>query len=330
LGVLVLGAGWWIGATAAGAADAIVSSAVDRAKQATVGVLDAPPDQSAGTFSARVAIRGTGVHIGDGYIVTARHVAERPDRGTLVLPKEIGIMTADLAELSAALVGDNAFLDLVVYRLPAEKRAVVPASAALRAAEPSAGEEVYTVGYPLGWGPAVTFGRVGNPSVYLPTAETRLIQADLSVCSGNSGGGLFTAGGELAGLMHAVIQMESRPGGQGPCSHLAFAIPGGLAKRIVEAIIKGEKPAFPKLGIQMTVVKEGDRWRVAADGVSGAALAGGVKKGDVLLAIDGTPIRDAAHLKNYLIENAKPGQRVVLRVRREQTELDLPIVLSAA
>ncbi|HZS12681.1 MAG TPA: serine protease, partial [Nitrospirales bacterium] len=160
-------------AAAAVRADDALAPAVERAKRATVGILDAPPDQSAGTFATRVAIRGTGVHLGDGYVVTARHVAERPERGELILPKDIGLLTWDLIELSATLIGDSEFLDLVVYRLPSEKVRLLTASSTWRGDEPAAGMEVYTVGYPLGWGPAMAFGRIGNPSTFLPTAETR-------------------------------------------------------------------------------------------------------------------------------------------------------------
>ena len=66
--------------------------------------------------------------------------------------------------------------------------------------EPRQGDEVFTVGYPLGWGPALAFGHLGNPQTFLPTAQSRLMQVDLSACSGNSGGGLFNAQGALVGI----------------------------------------------------------------------------------------------------------------------------------
>jgi serine protease Do len=176
----------------------------------------------------------------------------------------------------------------------------------------------------------VAYGRVGNPNVFLPTVDTRLLQADLSVCSGNSGGGLFNAGGELVGVMHAIIQTErgKEALGNERCSRFAFAVPTALARRIVEALERGEQPTFSRLGIRMNTVRQAGRWLITAADVAGAALNGGVKKGDVLLAIDGTAIKDPAHLKNYLMERTIPGQRIVLRVRRGDRELDLSITLA--
>jgi serine protease Do len=103
--------------------------------------------------------------------------------------------------------------------------------------------EVFTVGYPLGWGPTMAFGRLGNTTTFLQTVETRLIQADLSACSGNSGGGLFNTQGEIVGIMHAIIQTE-KDETQAHCSRMTFAIPGILAERIVNAAFTGKPLTF--------------------------------------------------------------------------------------
>jgi serine protease Do len=63
---------------------------------------------------------------------------------------------------------------------------------------------------------------------------------------------------------------------------------------------------------------------------SGPAKAGGVHKGDVLVAINETDIADAAQLKNYLMERTTPGQTVTLRVLRGDQELRLSITLAGA
>ena len=63
------------------------------------------------------------------------------------------------------------------------------------------GERVFTVGYPLGWGPAISYGYIGNPNTFLQTVQSRLLQVDLSACSGNSGGGLFNAHGEKSSAL---------------------------------------------------------------------------------------------------------------------------------
>jgi serine protease Do len=82
--------------------------------------------------------------------------------------------------------------------------------------------------------------------------------------------------------------------------------------------------------VHMAQVRIGTRWRVSVGDASGPAKAGGVQKGDVLLAINDTDITDAAQLKNYLMERTAPGQTVTLRVLRGDQELQLSITLAGA
>jgi serine protease Do len=315
--------------TAHAAAEDRLSRAVERGKQATVGILDSTPDARQSGFEARFSLRGTGVHLRDGYILTVRHAVERTEGGKTVLPKRIIILTQGHHELAATLVGGTGFLDLALYQFEPPDAPLLVTTTVFAGGEALPGQEVFTVGYPLGWGPVIAFGRMGNVNAFLPTVETRLLQATLPSCNGNSGGGLFNTDGELVGIMHAVIKTELVQGEAG-CSHLAFAVPGTLAKKIVEALVKGEQPGFARLGIQLTVVKVGSRWRTAAGKVSEPALAGGVQKGDLLLAIDGKEIRDAAFLKNYLMEHAVPGQPVTLLVKRSDKELTLTVTAGRA
>jgi S1-C subfamily serine protease len=311
-------------ASAADATEASLAASVERAKLATVGVLQEGQGGEFQTGRARFSVRGSGFHLRDGYLVTARHVVDRDESGKHVIPKEIRILTADLQELPAALVGVNAFIDIAVYRLAPGTALLPPTTFSDR--EAAAGDEVFTVGYPLGWGPAISFGRTGNPNTFLPTVESRLLQLDLSACSGNSGGGLFRSDGRLVGMMHAVIQAESSQEDR-RCTRFGFAVPGTLIDRIATALIRGGHPEFARIGIQMSLVTVGTHRHVAAADVTGPAQAGGVKKGDVLIAIDDTPITDPAQLKNYLIERAQPGQTVRLKVLRGEAEQTLLVTL---
>jgi len=217
----------------------------------------------------------------------------------------------------------------VLYRIGETHRNQLQAISPFASTGALAGDHVFTVGYPLGWGPAIAYGRIGNPNAFLPTAETRLLQIDLSACSGNSGGGLFNAAGELVGVMHAIIQTDQ---GQGDhrCSQLAFAVPAILTQRIVTALTGGRQPSFSRLGVHMAQVRIGANWRVSVGDVTGPAKDGGVRKGDLLVAINDTAITDAAQLKNYLIEQTTPGQTVTLRVLRGDQELQLSITLVGA
>jgi len=298
-----------------------------RAKQATVGILEDTQDQRTPEKPGKIVVRGTGFHLRDGYIITARHAAEKHDPSTgTIIQKHARILTSDLHELSADLVGDSAFMDVVIYRVAEPHRSKLQAGTAFATGEVAPGMEVFTVGYPLGWGPTMAFGRLGNTNTFLQTVETRLIQADVSACSGNSGGGLFNAQGEIVGIMHAIIQTE-KDETQAHCSRMTFAIPGTLADRIVNAALTGKPLAFSKMGIHMTSVKDGTKWRMAVKDVADPAKEAGIQKHDILLTIEDQEILDAAQLKNYLIERTTPGQKVAVKVRRVDADLTYTVTL---
>ncbi len=305
------------------------SSAIfERAKRATVGILEDTQNPRTPEKPGKIVVRGTGFHLRDGYVVTARHAVERNSHSGPTLPTQIRLITMDLNELPAEIVSESAYLDVVVYRIAEKNRSLLTTTVPFAAADVGAGTEVFTIGYPMGWGPTMAFGRIGNANTFLQTVETRLLQADLSACSGNSGGGLFNMAGEIVGVMHAIIQTD-KDETQVHCSQMAFAVPSTLAQRIVAAAIDGKPLGFSKLGVHMTAVKDGTRWRIAVKDVTDPAKAAGIQKHDIILAIDGTEILDAAHLKNYLIERTTPGQRVTVKVRRVDADLTFTVVLGS-
>ncbi|MBA5872379.1 MAG: PDZ domain-containing protein [Nitrospira sp. CR2.1] len=310
-----------------GDAAAIDAARLERAKLATIGVLEDTQDQRTPDKPGMILVRGTGFHLRDGYIVTARHAAEKQDVTTgTIIQKQIRILTTDLHELTADLVGDSAFMDVVVYRVTEADRAKLQASVAFAPGDVQPGQEVFTVGYPMGWGPTMSFGHLGNTNTFLQTVDTRLIQADVAACSGNSGGGLFNEKGDVVGIMHAIIQTE-RDDSTAHCSRMAFAIPSLLAERIVTAALDGKPLTFSKMGIHMVAVKDGTRWRMAVKDVMEPAKSAGIQKHDIIIAVDETDIQDAAHLKNYLIERTRPGQQVSVKVRRIDTNLTFTVTL---
>lgn len=297
------------------------------ARQVTVGILADTQDERMPERYGKIAVRGTGFHLRDGYVITARHAAEKHDLTTgTTIQRHIRLLTNDLHELPADLVGDSAFMDVVVYRIGEPHRGKLARGTSFAAGETVPGMEVFTVGYPLGWGPTMAFGRLGNTNTFLQTVDTRLIQADLSACSGNSGGGVFNGRGEVVGILHAVIQTDKEDT-HAYCSRMAFAIPGILAERIVNAALSGKPLTFSKLGVHLTSVKDGTKLRVAVKDVTEPAKAAGIQKHDILLAIDGTDILDGAQLKNYLIERTSPGQEVSIKVRRVDADLTFHVVL---
>ncbi len=307
-------------------ADAFNAPALERAKQATIGVLEDTQDQRTPEKPGKILIRGTGFHLHDGYLVTARHAVEKSESQGPTLPPRIRIITTDLHELPADLVGDSAFMDVVVYRVVEAHRKKLSVHASFATGEVQSGQEVFTVGYPMGWGPTMSFGHLGNTNTFLQTTDTRLIQADVAACSGNSGGGLFNDKGDVVGIMHAIIQTE-RDDSTAHCSRMAFAIPAVLAERIVNAALEGKPLSFSKMGIHMMPVKDGTKWRMAVKDVMEPAKSAGIQKHDIIIAVEDTEINDAAHLKNYLIERTTPGQKVAVKVRRIDADLTFTVTL---
>lgn len=298
-----------------------------QAKHVTVGILAETHDQRMPEKPGKVVVRGTGFHLRDGYVITARHAVEKHELSTgAAIQKHIRILTNDLHELPADLVGDSAFMDVVLYRIAEPHRSKLQAETSFAADEATPGTEVFTVGYPLGWGPTMAFGRIGNTNAFLQTIETRLIQADISACNGNSGGGLFNMRGEILGILHAVIQTDKEET-QAHCSRMTFVIPGVLSERIVNAALSGKPLPFSKLGIHMTSVKDGTKLRVAVKDVAEPAKSAGIQKHDILLAIEDTEILDGAQLKNFLIERTNPGQNVSVKVRRVDADLTFHVIL---
>jgi len=316
----------WSGITQHTLAESQTSFAttIDTTKTATVAIL---PDTQEGTrpaTSSHFSIKGTGFHLRDGYIITARHAVERQQGSQTTIAKTIHVLTHDLREIPATFVGFNEVLDIAIYRLAPNKSPLPATRFAAEEARP--GDEVYTVGYPLGWGPAMGFGTMGNPSTFLPTVASRLHQIDLSTCSGNSGGGLFNQRGEIVGVIHAIIQTETTEADR-RCSRFAFAIPGRLVERIINSLIQGHAIRFSSLGIRLTTIQDDQQWKVAVAKATGPAKTGGVQKGDILLSIDNQPIHTSAELKTYLIEQTIPGQRIELEIQRGQERHHLPITL---
>jgi len=172
--------------------------------------------------------------------------------------------------------------------------------------EAQVGDFVLAVGNPFGLGQTVTSGIVsalGRTGVGVGAGYEDFIQTDASINPGNSGGALVTLDGRLIGINTAIF---SRTGGN---IGIGFAVPINMAKSVVEQIVAhGEvkrgrigvlvQDVTPELAQTLGVERRG---AVVSDLKPGSPAArAGFAKGDVVVAIDNTPIRDASHLRNLL------------------------------
>jgi len=258
---------------------------------------------------------GSGVVIdAAGHVLTNEHVVSRAD--------VIRVTLADGRELAANLIGAEPNFDLAVLELV--KASGVPFTAPGSSGDLLVGEPVIAIGNPFGLSNSVTTGVVSalNRSV---RTEDRVyhgfLQTDASINPGNSGGPLLNANGALIGINTAVYQ-----GAQG----IGFAIPIDVAKRVVsELLTKGEvSPVWLGVDVQdldgrIAELMELPRRlsgalvsRVREDGpAAGADLA----RGDVIVRVDGAPVRNAREFYEHL-ERATSGQRLALGVWREGEE----------
>jgi serine protease DegQ len=263
---------------------------------------------------------GSGVIVSpNGYILTNQHVVEAAD--------EIQVALADGQTLPAKVVGADPETDLAVLKIEASN---LPAIVFAEADSLKVGDWVLAVGNPFGVGQTVTAGIVsalGRTHLGINTFEN-FIQTDAAINPGNSGGALVDAAGNLVGVNSAIY---SRTGGS---QGIGFAIPVSIAREVMEQIIKSGSVTRGWVGVEVQdmtpelaesfSLKDAEGALIAGVLKGGPADTGGVRPGDILLAVNGRKVSDSASLLN-LIAKLQPGEAAQLTVARKQQSLDLKI-----
>jgi serine protease DegQ len=245
---------------------------------------------------ARAAGSGVVIDASQGLIITNNHVIDRAE--------EITVQLADGRELVAKLIGGDPDTDVAVIKVPAEN---LTAIAIGDSDQVEVGDFVLAIGNPFLIGQTVTSGIVSGlnrTNVGIEQYEN-FIQTDAAIYPGNSGGALVNLRGDLIGINTAFIgATNSNPG-------MGFAIPINMARIVADHIMETGDSRRGKLGITFedsspTLVRE---FKFAAapttpiitkiDPGSPADLAG-LKAGDVVTDLAGTPVRDTAQLRNRL------------------------------
>ncbi len=263
---------------------------------------------------------GSGVVVSpNGYILTNQHVVEAAD--------EIQVALADGKIVPAKVVGADPETDLAVLKIDASN---LPAIVFAEPDSLKVGDWVLAVGNPFGVGQTVTAGIVsalGRTHLGINTFEN-FIQTDAAINPGNSGGALVDAAGNLVGINSAIY---SRTGGS---QGIGFAIPVSIARQVMEQIIKTGSVTRGWVGVEVQDMtpelaesfnlKDTEGALIAGVLKGGPADAGGIRPGDILLAVNGRKVADSASLLN-LIAALKPGESARLTVARKQQSLDLKI-----
>lgn len=262
---------------------------------------------------------GSGVIVSaDGYILTNYHVVEAAD--------EIEVAINDGRKLKAKIVGADPESDLAVLKVNA--KGPLPTITFAATDNLRVGDVVLAIGNPFGVGQTVTSGIVsalGRSHLGINTFEN-FIQTDAAINPGNSGGALVDANGLLVGINTAIY---SQSGGS---MGIGFAIPVSLARSVMEQIIKTGAVTRGWIGVEVQEISPEIAESFGLKSTQGAIIAGvmrgspadkaGIKPGDVLLAVENKPVKDAQVMLD-LIASLTPGQTAKFKVRREGKELDL-------
>ena len=266
---------------------------------------------------------GSGVVIRpDGYILTNEHV--------ILQSETVQIQLANERKLDAHLVGADSDSDLAVLKVKdGQKLPYIPLGSSH---DLMIGETVIAIGNPFGLSHTVTTGVVSALNRSLNTGERTyydFIQTDASINPGNSGGPLLNIKGELIGINTAIY---------GKARGIGFAIPVSRAKRIVQDLINYGAVETPWVGLVVqTLTPELAAHFLLQEGQGGVLVRGvepgspaaraGIRRGEVILSLDGQRLRTAEEYLQRERERSS-GDRLQLQVLRGNREKTLQIETS--
>lgn len=269
----------------------------------------------------RIAGQGSGFIIeSDGLLLTNAHVVNRADRVTVTLK--------DGREFDGRVLGADEVTDLAVVKIsPGNER--LPVAPLGDSDLVQVGDWAIAVGNPLGLDNTVTLGIVStlkrsSVQVGIPDKRLDFIQTDAAINPGNSGGPLLNDRGEVIGINTAI---------RADAMGIGFAIPINKVKSILPLLSKGQAVPHPFLGIQMRTLtpdlarknNSDPNAAIMLPEVSGVlvvnvipdspAARGGLRRGDVIVQIDGAVVTSAEQLQG-LVERSRVGQALAMTVRR--------------
>lgn len=276
-----------------------------------------------GTQQREAKAGGSGVIISeDGYIVTNNHVIEGATKLRVTLP--------DGRAFDAKTIGTDPATDVALIKIDASGLPTLPfgSSDDLRL-----GEWVLAIGYPMELQSTITAGIVSAKARQLGALNNRygiesFIQTDAAVNPGNSGGALVNTRGELVGI-NTIIKTST-----GSYVGYSFAVPETIVRKVVVDLKESGVVQRAVLGISFRAIdqqfidelgddndiKEIGGIYVASVSEGGSASEAGLRKGDVILSVDGVTVNDSATFLEQ-IGKRRPGDEITLKLRRGEKEM---------
>ena len=271
-----------------------------------------------------------------GYILTNEHVIRDADKVEVVLAND--------RRIESKILGKDEYLDLAVLRV--DKKDALLIATIGDSQDAHLGDTVFTVGSPLGYSyrGSVTSGvlsgkdRMVSLNVYDKEENNwvmKVLQTDLPMNHGSSGGPLVNVQGEVIGICTMRLVNDNADG-------MGFAIPIEFAMKYVDTLEVENKIEWPTLGISM--VNASDREKISVhqlevpssvqEGVvvldvkeGGIASHIGLKKGDVITKVGSFSIKDMAYLR-YELYQYKKGEEVSITYLRQGKTVTKKIKLS--
>ncbi len=281
----------------------------------------APPGQGGQGGQEEQVARGVGsgfIISQDGFVLTNAHVVEGADEVTVTL--------TDRREFKAKVLGADRRSDVALLKLAANN---LPYLRTGDSSKIRVGEWVVAIGSPFNLDNTVTAGIISAKSrdtgEYLP-----LIQSDVAVNPGNSGGPLINMRGEVIGINSQIATLS------GAYNGISFAVPIDEVMRVADQLKTTGKVTRGRLGVQISEVTKDVAESLGLGKARGAEVSmveaggpaekGGIKVGDIILKFNGQAIETTRDLPR-VVGATKVGSRATVTVWRRGAQLDVPVTI---
>ena len=265
------------------------------------------------------AISGSGSIISqDGYVLTNNHVVEGAADGRA----EMTVTLQDGSTHRAKFIAGDSNTDVAVIKV--EDVSNMPTITIGNSDDLAVGQNVVAIGAPLGLEQTVTTGIVSALNRPVRAGEggeatiIDAIQTDAAINPGNSGGPLVNMNGELIG-MNSVIASTNNGSEEAGSIGLGFAIPANFARRTADQLIKDGKASYPLIGVSLDQRFRESGAKIAEVSKDGPGDKAGLKKGEVVIAINDRVIKNANGLI-AAVRSSDFGAKIKLKVVDEKGE----------